>query len=83
MSTKKQKIDMTLLYALSYLYLERLDNLKPTEPRMLKFKDDIVGFLEELNKEVMDNHIVQQSTYLYDISKKIDTLMRHNLIDQV
>ena len=74
---------MTLLYALSYLYIERLDNLKPTTPEMLKFKENIIGFLEEFNGSMLSNHVVQQSTYLYDISKKIDTLMRHSLIDSL
>lgn len=79
MSPKKQNIEVILLYALSFLYLERLDNLKPTNPKMLKFRDDIIGLLEELNKEVMDDPAIQKSTYFYDLSKKIDTLMRHNV----
>lgn len=83
MTPRKEKIEITLLYALSFLYIERLDNLKPTNPKMIKFKEDIIGFLEELNKEVMNNEIVQQGTYFYDLSKKIDTLMRHNLQDGV
>lgn len=79
MSPKKQNIEIILLYALSFLYLERLDNLKPTNPKMLKFRDDIIGFLEELNKEVMDDPAIQNGTYFYELSKKIDTLMRHNV----
>lgn len=83
MTPKKEKIEVTLLYALSFLYLERLDNLKPTNPKMIKFKEDIIGFLEELNNEVMENEIVQQGTYFYDLSKKIDTLMRRTIQDGI
>lgn len=83
MTPRKEKIEITLLYALSFLYIERLDNLKPTNPKMIKFKEDITGFLEELNEDIMSNEIIQQGTYFYDLSKKIDTLMRHSLQDGI
>lgn len=83
MNRRKERIEITLLYALSFLYLERLDNLRPTNPKMIKFKEDIIGFLEELNNEVVDNEIIQQGTYFYDLSKKIDTLMRHSIQDGI
>jgi hypothetical protein len=83
MNPKRERIETTLVYALSFLYLERMDNLKPTTPKMIKFRDDIIGFLEELNTEVMDNEIVQKGNYFYSLSKKIDTLMRHELKDGI
>jgi len=43
---------------------------------MLKFRDDLIGFCEELNNEVADTNVIQRGTYFQELSKKIDTIIR-------
>lgn len=73
---KKKKVRAKLMYCLCSLLLECLDELKPTTPRMLKFRDDLVGFCEELNNEVAETNIIQRGTHFQELSNKINTLMR-------
>lgn len=75
---KKIRIQMQLLYVLCSLLLECLDILKPTSDKMMKFKDDLIGFIEELNNEVSDLNIVQKGTYIQEISNQVNTVMRKN-----
>jgi hypothetical protein len=75
---KKIRMQMQLLYILCLLLLECLDVLKPTSARMLKFKNDLIGFCEELNNEVADLNIIQKSTYIQELSNKLNTVMRKN-----
>ena len=76
MNPKRKKIAMHKLYCISSLLLENLDELKPTTPKMVKFKDDIIGLIEELNNDVADTYTIQKSTYFSSISNKIDTILR-------
>ena len=74
--SKIKNIQMHLLYCLCSLLLENLDILKPTTPRMTKFRDDLIGFCEELNNELANTATVQKSTYFHNISNKINTVIR-------
>ncbi len=76
MNPKRKKIAMHKLYCISNLMAENLDDLKPTTPKMVKFKDDILGLIEELNNEVANTYTIQKSTYFSSISNKIDTILR-------
>jgi len=76
MNPKKKHTLMHKLYCLSSLLLENLDELKPTTPTAIKFKDDLTGFCEELNNQVADTATIQKSTYFSTISNKIDTILR-------
>jgi len=73
---KKNKVQAQLMYCLCSLLLECLDELKPTAPRMIKFKEDLTGFCEELNNNVSHTGIVQSSTHFQGLSNKINTLIR-------
>jgi len=75
---KRKKVKAQLMYCLCSLLLECLDELKSTTQRMLKFRDDLIGFCEELNNEVADTNVIQRGTYFQELSKKIDTLIRKN-----
>ena len=81
MTPKNKKKEMHKLVTLSHLYLECLDNLKATNPVVIKFKNDISGFLEALGDEIKDTDTVQKSTYFQEISSKIDTILRHSFKD--
>lgn len=74
--TKNQK--MHLLFCLSNLLLETLDELKPTTPKMVKYRYDLIGLIEELNEVTNNTYTVQKSTYFHDLTAKIDTVMRKN-----
>lgn len=76
MNPKRKKIAMHKLYCISSLLLENLDELKPTTPRMVKLKADLIDFCEELNNSVADTATIQKSTYFSEISNKIDTILR-------
>jgi hypothetical protein len=45
---------------------------------MLKFRDDLIGFCEELNNDVADTNEIQRGTYFQEISNKINTIIRRN-----
>ena len=76
--SKSKMIQMQLMYCLCNLLLECLDVIKPTTHRMLKFRDDLIGFCEELNNEVADTNEIQRGTYFQEISNKINTIIRRN-----
>jgi len=76
MNPKKKHVQIHKLYCLSSLLLENLDTLKPTTPRMIKLKADLIDFCEELNNSVADTATIQKSTYFSEISNKIDTILR-------
>ena len=73
---KRKKIAMHKLFCYNNLYLELLDELKPTTPKMIDFRENLIGFCEELNNTLADTDTVLKSTYFNDIAKKIDTIMR-------
>jgi len=76
MNPKKKQTQMHKLFCLSSLLLENLDELKPTTPRMVQLKGDLIAFCEELNNTVADTYTIQNSTYFSTISNKIDTILR-------
>ena len=78
MTPKAKNINMHKLYCLSNLLLENLDELQVTTPKMLKYKEDLIGLCEELNESCNDTYTVQKSTYFSEISNKIDTVLRKN-----
>lgn len=83
MNPKKKKQEMHKLYCLSQLLLENLDTLKPTTEKMVKFKSDLIGLCELLNDDVADTYTIQKSTYFHEMTKKIDSIVRHEFNDQM
>jgi len=78
MKPKEKKIEMHKLFCLSNLLLESLDTLNPTTPKMVKYREDLIGLCEEMNRNVEDTYTIQKSTYFQDICNKIDTILRKN-----
>lgn len=78
MSPKNKNMEAQKLMCLSFLLLETLDNLKVTEPKILKYKEDLIGFIEEMSASVADTNAIQHSTYFWNINKQIDTVIRKN-----
>jgi hypothetical protein len=83
MKPKEKNIKMHKLFCLSSLLLENLDELKPTTPKMIKYKEDLIGLCEEMNKNVENTYTIQKSTYFQDICNKIDTVLRKNFNDNM
>ena len=81
--SKKKNQEIHKLYCISQLLLESLDELKPTSAKMKKFKDDLIGLCEQLNNDVADTYTVQKSTYFHSMTKKIDTIIRHEFNDKM
>ena len=81
--SKKKNTEIHKLYCLSQLLLESLDILKPTSAKMVKFKADLIGLCEQMNNDVADTYTVQKSTYFHDMTKKIDTIVRHEFNDKM
>ena len=81
MTPKNKKKEMQKIFAYSFLYLECLDNLKPTSPKVVKFKEDIIGFLEAMGEELKSTETVQKGVYFQELSHKIDTLVRRSFED--
>ena len=81
--SKKKNQEIHKLYCISQLLLESLDELKPTSARMVKFKDDLIGLCEQLNDDVANTYTVQKSTYFHSLTKKIDTIIRHEFNDKM
>jgi len=48
MNPKRKNVQIHKLFCISNLMLENLDELKPTTPRMVKLKADLIDFCEEL-----------------------------------
>ena len=80
---KKKKVNMHKLYCLLQLVQENLDDLKVTDPKAVKLKNDIAEFCELINNEVADTYTIQKSTYFQDLTKKIDTIMRVNFNEEM
>ena len=76
--SKRKSMLMHKLVVLSMLLQENLDELNPTSEKMSKYKDNLIGFTEELNNEIKDTETVQRSTYFQEISNKVDTVIRKN-----
>lgn len=76
--SKKKNQEIHKLYCISQLLLESLDELKPTSSKMVKFKEDLIGLCEQMNNDVADTYTVQKSTYFHELTKKIDSLVRHH-----
>jgi hypothetical protein len=78
MKPKLKNMEMHKLFCLSNLLLENLDTLKATTPKMIKYREDLIGLCEEINRNVEDTYTIQKSTYFQDISNKIDSVLRNN-----
>jgi hypothetical protein len=78
MKPKEEKRLMHKLVCLSNLFLENVDELQPTTPRMKQLQKDLIEFCELLNNEINDTATMQKSTYFHEISNKIDTILRKN-----
>lgn len=78
MKPKEKKMEMHKLFCLSNLLLESLDTLNPTTLKMVKYREDLIGLCEEMNRNVEDTYTIQKSTYFQDICNKIDTVLRKN-----
>ena len=76
MNPKRKNVQIHKLFCISNLFLENVDELKTTTPRMAKLKADLIDFCEELNNSVANTATVQKSTYFSEISHKIDTILR-------
>lgn len=80
---KKKKVNMHKLYCLLQLVQENLDDLKVTNQKAIRLKNDIAEFCELINNEVANTYTVQKSTYFQNITAKIDTIMRANFNDEM
>lgn len=80
---KKKKVNMHKLYCLLQLVQENLDDLKVTNQKAVKLKNDIAEFCELINDEVANTATIQKSTYFPEITKKIDTIMRANFDEKM
>jgi|TARA_R110000868_G_scaffold118958_2_gene315147 hypothetical protein len=78
MKPKLKNMEMHKLFCLSNLLLENLDTLNATTPKMIKYREDLIGLCEEINRNVEDTYTIQKSTYFQDISNKIDAVLRNN-----
>jgi len=67
---------MHLLYCLSNLLLECLDDLQITTEKGKKLKQDITEMAELLNNECNNTLAVRKTTYFQNISNKIMTVIR-------
>jgi hypothetical protein len=76
MTPKQKNQKMQRLMILSFLIAEDLDDLKVTEPKMLKYKEDILSFVDELSNAVKDTNAILKTTYFQNISNKFDTILR-------
>jgi hypothetical protein len=81
MNPKKKNMEVQKMMCISFLLVECLDNLKVTEPKIVKYRDDLIGFIEELSATVSDTTAIQKSTYFSDLTNKIDTLIRRSFED--
>lgn len=81
--SKKKNQEIHKLYCISQLLLESLDELKPTSAKMVKFKEDLIGLCEQLNDDVANTYTIQKSTYFHSLTKKIDTIIRHEFNDKM
>jgi hypothetical protein len=50
---------------------------------MVKFKEDLIGLCEALNDDVANTYTVQKSTYFHNMTKKIDSIVRHEFNDKM
>lgn len=78
MTPKLKNMEMHKLFCLSNLLLENLDTLNLTTPKMIKYREDLIGLCEEMNTNVQDTYTIQKGTYFQDISNKIDAVLRKN-----
>jgi len=76
MNPKRKNVQIHKLFCISNLFLENVDELKATTPRMVKLKADLIDFCEELNNSVANTATVQKSTYFSEISNKVNTILR-------
>ena len=75
---KKKKVNMHKLYCLLQLVQENLDDLKVTNQKAIRLKDNIAEFCELINDEVADTATIQKSTYFQEMTNKINCIIRNN-----
>lgn len=80
---KKKKVNMHKLYCLLQLVQENLDDLKVTNQKAIRLKNDIAEFCELINDKVAETYTVQKSTYFHEITYKIDAIMRSNFDEKM
>lgn len=78
MNPKKKKMLMSKVVAYSFLYLEALDELQATKPETVKFRDDIIGYLESLGNHIKDTDGIKKGMHFQNMANKIDTVVRKN-----
>jgi hypothetical protein len=69
---------VTVLMALLADYTDELDELKPISKRFKDKVEDLLPLCEELITQVYGFPEISSSTYLTDLSNKIDSIIRHN-----
>lgn len=78
---KKDALKFHKLAALSNSLLIELDEMKPTAPIGANLHQKAKEFIEALEpflSSTYDSEIVRSTTYLTDLSHKIDTVIRKN-----
>ena len=81
--TKKEAILYHKIMVLHNLMMETLDDLKVNDEFKIEHKkifepalDYVESFLE--NTTVLDKNLLKRTQYIYDLSKKLDTIIRQN-----
>jgi hypothetical protein len=69
---------VTVLMALLADYTHEIDELKPLSKRFKDKVEDLLPVCEELITKVYGFPEISSSTYLTDLSNKIDSIIRHN-----
>jgi len=69
---------ITVLMSLLADYTDELNELKPLSKRFKDKVEDLLPVCEELITQVYGFSEISSSTYLTDLSNKIDSIIRHN-----
>lgn len=67
---------MQLMMCLSFLLIECLDRLQVVTPKMINYKNNLTGFIEEMSNEISDTNAIQKGTYFTELQNKILTVIR-------
>jgi DNA replication initiation complex subunit (GINS family) len=79
--TKKERVRFHKLAVLTNLLLMELDDMKPTAEigaNMHQKAKEFIETLEPFLEAAFDSQQVRSSTYLTDVSHKVDTVIRKN-----
>ena len=61
---------------LSFLLLECLDRLQANTPKMISYKESLVGLIEEMSSSISDTNAIQKTTYFQELQNKVLTTVR-------